>query len=228
MFHQLIDSGRRRTTLFLLCMSVFCFSLSAVRYYFTGSGLFLFLNWNLFLAFIPWCVGTLLSTWNDKPGNFLAPTILLAVWLLFFPNSPYILTDLFHLKSRNPVPIWYDLVVILSFAWTGLVFGLLSLLDIEAMLLRRIHPTFVGIISSLLLFIGSFGVYLGRYLRWNSWDLISEPSPLLYDIGDRIVNPLSHPQTWGMTLLLGILLNMIFWSMKLMKNGTTLKTAYRQ
>ncbi len=227
MFHQFLDSGRKRTTLFLLSMSVFCFSLSAVRYYFTGSGLFLFLNWNLFLAFIPWCVGSLLSAWNEKSGNFLAPTILLAAWLLFFPNSPYILTDLIHLKSRNPVPLWYDLVVILSFAWTGLVFGLLSLLDIEAMLLRRIHPTLVGIISSLLLFIGSFGVYLGRYLRWNSWDLIAEPSPLLHAIGERIVNPLSHPQTWGMTLLLGILLNMIFWSVKFMKSGTNMKVVYR-
>jgi len=117
--------------------------------------------------------------------------------------------------------------VILSFAWTGLVFGLLSLLDIEAMLLRRIHPTLVGIISSLLLFIGSFGVYLGRYLRWNSWDLIAEPSPLLHAIGERIVNPLSHPQTWGMTLLLGILLNMIFWSVKFMKSGTNMKVVYR-
>ena len=70
---------------------------------------------------------------------------------------------------------------------------------------------------SLLLFAGSFGVYVGRYLRWNSWDIISEPVPLLYDIGDRFKDPMDHPQTWGVTILLGILLNMIFWTMKVLR-----------
>ncbi|HNP47516.1 MAG TPA: DUF1361 domain-containing protein [Bacteroidia bacterium] len=214
-----IDSRRLQITFFLFSMSLFCFALSLVRYAFTGSPVYLFLNWNLFLAFIPWCVGTLLSGKLEKSSGFFTTSVLLSAWILFFPNSPYILTDLFHLKARNPVPLWYDLVVILSFAWTGLTFGFISLLEIETLLTRHLNKTLVGILSSLLLFLGSFGVYLGRYLRWNSWDLFSEPSPLLYDIGARIANPFSYPATWGMTLLLGILLNMIFWTFKIIRTG---------
>lgn len=228
MTNQSFLTLRFRTALFLFGMSLFCFALSAVRYYFTGTATYLFLNWNLFLAFIPWCVGTILAGWKNQPRGIFALCLLLGTWLLFFPNSPYILTDLFHLKARNPVPLWYDLIVILSYAWTGLAFGFISLFEIENLLLRKLHPFLVGTISTVLLFLGSFGVYLGRYQRWNSWDIISEPSPLLYDIGERIANPLSHPQTWGMTLLLGILLNMIFWTMKFMKTGTNLTANFNQ
>ena len=73
------------------------------------------------------------------------------------------------------------------------------------------------IISVLLLFLGSFGIYLGRYLRWNSWDIITEPFKLMYDVGDRLINPFEHPQTWGMTILMGLFLNMIYWSFRLIR-----------
>jgi len=93
------------------------------------------------------------------------------------------------------MPIWFDLVLILSFAWVGLLFGYLSLWDIEKVLSKSVSRTWVNIISSSLLFIGSFGIYVGRYLRWNSWDVIQEPLSLFYDIGDRLINPIHHPRT---------------------------------
>jgi uncharacterized membrane protein len=116
------------------------------------------------------------------------------------------------------MPIWFDLVLILSFAWTGLLFGFLSLWDIERVLSKSINQKIVRCISVFLLFLGSFGIYLGRYLRWNSWDIIKEPFRLFYDIGDRIINPLEYTRTWGMTLFMGLFLNIIYWSFRLVQN----------
>ena len=148
----------------------------------------------------------------------------MGIWLLFFPNAPYILTDLFHLRyDQLSMPIWFDLVLILAYAWTGLLFGFLSLWDIERLLAEWVHPKLVTALSVSLLFLGSFGIYLGRYLRWNSWDLITEPFRLIYDIGDRIVNPFEHPRAWGMTISMGIFLNMIYWSFHFIRNRSTRK-----
>jgi uncharacterized membrane protein len=179
--------------------------------------MFLFLNWNLFLAFIPWALTILVRIKPIIQKKRITIVTLLVSWLLFFPNAPYILTDLFHLRLKSAMPIWFDLVLILSFAWTGILFGFLSLLDIENILGKSIKSRYITLISIGLMFLGSFGIYLGRFLRWNSWDIISEPFKLIYDIGDRIINPFSHPRTWGVTILMGILLTIIYLSFKLVR-----------
>ena len=96
-------------------------------------------------------------------------------------------------------------------------FGFLSLWDIEKVLRKSIRNTWISVISIALLFLGSFGIYVGRYLRWNSWDIIRDPFGLFFDIGDRFINPFAHPRTWGMTIFMGFFLNMIYWSFKLIK-----------
>jgi uncharacterized membrane protein len=188
---------------------------------------FLFLNWNLFLAFIPWALSSLLIVYPKLQEKKLAVITLLCTWLLFFPNAPYILTDLVHLKHVVSMPMWFDLLLILSFAWVGLLFGFMSMWDIERILKRYLiqsrlrgvlrYRLSLPIFSSVLLFVGSFGIYLGRYLRWNSWDIIAKPFALIYDIGDRFVNPFEHPQTWGVTLFMGLFLNVVYWSLRLIK-----------
>lgn len=217
MFKELRVNNRLNETIFLGVLSLFCFSLSLVRFYLTDSKMFLFLNWNLFLAFIPWALTILVRIKPIIQKKRITIVTLLVSWLLFFPNAPYILTDLFHLRLKSAMPIWFDLVLILSFAWTGLLFGFLSLLDIENILGKSIKSRYITLISIGLMFLGSFGIYLGRFLRWNSWDIISEPFKLIYDIGDRIINPFSHPRTWGVTILMGILLTIIYLSLKLMQ-----------
>jgi uncharacterized membrane protein len=217
MISAFLTQQRKQMTLLLFSMTIFCFCLSAIRVIFSERLMFIFLNWNLFLAFIPWFISSILI--NKKQLATINVFFLIAIWLLFFPNSPYILTDLFHLRNRGDVPIWYDLILILSFAWTGLTYGFVSLLDIEKIFLQRISRRFTNIIIVVMLFVVSFGVYIGRFLRWNSWDIISNPSNLLYDIGIRISDPLAHPRTWGMTLLMGILLNMMYGSLKLLQKS---------
>lgn len=204
---------------FLAFLSVFCFGLSLVRMHFSNSRFLLFLNWNLFLAFIPWVFSTMLIVYPVLQKNKLLVILLLMSWLLLFPNAPYILTDLFHLKLSSAMPMWFDLLLILFFAWTGLMFGFISLWNIERVLNKLINRNIVILISSAFLFMGSFGIYLGRYLRWNSWDIMQRPLGLIYDISDRFTNPFKHPGTWGMTLLMGIFLNMVYWSFKMIKKN---------
>ena len=198
-------------------MSLICFGFSIFRFMHTGIKVSLYLNWNLFLAFIPWALTSIMIIKPSIQKNKLVILTILGTWLLFFPNAPYILTDLIHLRIKSSMPIWFDLIMILSFAWTGLLFGFLSLWDIELILNKKINRTWTTLISIVLLLLGSFGVYIGRYLRWNSWDIFTEPVKMMNDIGDRIINPLDHPSTWGMTLFMGLFLNMIYWSFRLVR-----------
>jgi uncharacterized membrane protein len=87
------------------------------------------------------------------------------------------------------------------------------------MLLDKTRKSLVAGLIVLLLFVSGFGIYLGRFLRWNSWDIIQAPFGLLFDVGDRIVNPLAHSRTWGVTISMGILLNMMYWTIKLIKRA---------
>jgi len=217
MFKQLKEHNRLYETVFMGILTLCCFGFSIFRVAYSDTKTFLFLNWNLFLAFIPWLLTTISVIKPSIQKRKIVIFLLLGVWLLFFPNAPYILTDLFHLRQNFSMPIWFDLVLILTFAWTGLLFGFLSLWDIERILSKSVKPKIVRCISVILLFLGSFGIYLGRYLRWNSWDIISEPFRLFYDIGDRIINPFEHPRTWGMTLFMGLFLNIIYWSFRLVQ-----------
>jgi uncharacterized membrane protein len=219
MFQRLIKYKKLNESFLLGFLSVFCCFLSLIRMYFAHNKVFFFLNWNLFLAFLPWFFSTILIIYPKFQRKLLIIVVVIPLWLVFFPNAPYILTDLFHLRIKTSIPKWYDLILILTFAWTGLLFGFYSLFDIKLLLNRLIRPLYVNMIISLLLFISGFGIYLGRYLRWNSWDIISNPFGLLSDVSDRIINPLDHRQTWAITLMMGFFLNIVFWSIQLMKKN---------
>jgi uncharacterized membrane protein len=218
MIQALRQLNRLHTTLLLLGFSLLCFALSVFRFVMTDTKVFLFLNWNLFLAFVPWVFSTYLILHPRMQSNRWVVALLFGIWLVFFPNAPYILTDLFHLRLQSGMPIWFDLVLILSFAWTGLLYGFFSLYDMEFILARWFGKRGSVLVSMILLFLGSFGIYLGRYLRWNSWDIIQKPFSLMYDVSDRIINPLDHPRTWGMTFFMWLFMLMIYWTFKVVRN----------
>ncbi len=211
--------GFRFEVLLLLAFTViFCFSLWLLRFAFTGSLTYVFLNWNLFLAILPCYFSSYIVTHRETINRYTF-FLLALTWLLFFPNSPYILTDLFHLHERGGMPKWFDLIMILSYAWAGLLFGFISIFQMESILLTKMRPNAAKMIIIALLFASGFGVYLGRYLRWNSWDAVSNPIALTADIGDRFVHPFSHGRTWGVTLLMGTLLTFIYFSVQILKKG---------
>ena len=106
--------------------------------------------------------------------------------------------------------MWFDLIVILSFAWTGLAYGFVSLADMEKLAAKKIRAPGRFILITGMLFVAAFGVYLGRYMRFNSWDVVGDPSTLFYEIGHRLAYPMDHPRTWGMTFFMGLLLNLMY------------------
>ena len=217
MIKALRATDRLDETAFLLMLSLFCLGTSIFRRLYVGSWGFFFLNWNLLLAFIPWALTSVSFIKPKIQQSVLGVAALLIFWLLFFPNAPYIITDLFHLRVLRAMPVWYDTLMILSYAWTGILFGFFSLWDIERILGQRLPRTAVTVLSGFLLFVGSFGIYMGRFLRWNTWDFFTKTSEVLTDIGDRFTNPFEHRTTWGVTLFMGVFLNIVYWSFRLVK-----------
>lgn len=201
----------------LSTFSIICIFLSILRVVYSGELNYIFLNWNLFLASIPWLISNISTAFPNWFKSKYKAFLLLGPWILFFPNAPYILTDLYHLQYNEIVPFWYDLILILSFAWTGLLFGFLSLLDMETILAMRLKQGWLNFIMILLLFVTGFGIYLGRFLRLNSWDVFCDPWNIVFEIGSRFLYPFDHPRTWGVTLFMGLFLNMVFWSLRFFK-----------
>ncbi len=191
----------------LLCLStLFCFALIGVRLHFQGFSLaevqttedwwglkntttFLFLVWNLFLAWIPYWIALALDPFHRRFQRSWLTALVLLSWLFFFPNAPYILTDLLHLRGRHPVPHWYDLMLIVSFAWTGLLLGYLSLYEVQRFVQERWSAWAGWCFSLSATFLCGLGIYLGRYLRWNSWDVLQDPLTILQDAWQSIIDP---------------------------------------
>lgn len=132
--------------------------------------------------------------------------VFLGLWLLFFPNSPYIITDLLHLTGHFNAPIlWYDSVLFFLFALTGLLVGLYSL-RIAHLTIKKIFGNTIGWLSVCIsVSLSGFGIYLGRYSRWNSWHLFSKPNQLAFDIIQQLQNPFAIQLTLLFTTTLFML-----------------------
>lgn len=198
----------------LILTSVFSGLLLLGRILVTGSIAYLFLPWNLFLGFIPyWLTGRmiLMPAWLENKWKFYG---LLMIWLLFIPNSFYIITDLFHLTHIDSAPKWYDLLMIFSFAWNGLLYGVISLRRIELLVTVRGARGFSLLVVFIVMWLCAFGIYIGRFLRFNSWDVITNPFSLLAEIGDMMIHPLAHGYAWGMTLVYGLFMTGVYISIR--------------
>jgi uncharacterized membrane protein len=187
-----------RSWLFGLCL--WCLVLLGMRAIYWQSQAYFFLPYNLGLAAIPWW----LSHLARRRVAIQERWVLGLLWLLFFPNALYILTDLVHLTHRRTVPVLYDLVMLLSFAGTGAAMGFLSLRQMQALFVEsgRRKMSWVFAVGSL--FLASFGIYLGRVVRLNSWDVLTNPWHLAVSIAGPILDPRAHPLSWAMTLGLGV------------------------
>lgn len=191
---------------FAFCLLVLWnFLLVSFRVHITGQGTFVFFLWNLFLAIIPY-FSSKLALHFAATGSRMRATSLLLFSVLFLPNAPYIITDLFHLRARQEMPLWYDTLLIFSVALSSLSFYFASLLNIRRVFARYWKPYWAELPMLLLPFLCSFGIYLGRYLRFNSWDVLSNPNDLMEEIANRLINPSKYTQMVGVTLLYGAFL----------------------
>ena len=178
--------GRRALAIVaLLAASVLCVGLLELRIRETGDGFYRFLVWNLFLAWVPLAFAVAAYA-RSRRGVDPLTVALLVPWLLFFPNAPYLLTDFIHLEE-GPAPLWYDALMLSAFAWTGLLLGFASLYLVQLILRRAFGAAvaWVGVFGALAL--GSIGVYVGRFIRLNSWDVLLHPRYVVDVVHARLV-----------------------------------------
>jgi uncharacterized membrane protein len=164
-----------------------------------------FLIWNLFLAWMPLIFALLASDQvrtARRPGwRFLT---LAGAWLVFFPNAPYIFTDLTHLRvtlrANQYTLFWVDLSLILTCALTGLIIGFVSLYIMQSVVRRLAGSIASWVFIAVVAGLSSFGICVGRFLRFNSWDIVVKPGEL-YDGISAWVESLVHPGSIAFPML---------------------------
>ena len=193
----------------LIIALIFSVFLLMVRIKLNHSFFYLFLIWNVFLAIIPFVITSYLT--NQPNIKKIKLILWFGTWLLFLPNAPYIITDLIHLRLNPDSYLWLDILVVTSFACNGLLLFYLSVLDMKNILKPYLKKPANDILLITLLFLSSFGVYLGRFLRYNSWEILSNPKYLILDIFDIALQPILYREAWLFTFLFGTFLNIGFW-----------------
>lgn len=161
------------------------------------------LPWNLFLAWIPYLFSLLAVTLQRLfPRQWLLLVIPVGLWLIFYPNAAYIVTDFLHLEQRPGIPLWYDILLLAAFSWTGMFLAIASLGAVQG-LVKEYLGSFAGwLFAAIALGLSGLGIYLGRFGRWNSWDLLFQPKNILKDIALALINPFENRTFFGFTILI--------------------------
>ena len=198
-------------------LSVGLFVIRAVRTHNLMHG---FLLWNLFLAWLPmWCA---LAAYNlhKRQSRINWPLVLAfaALWLLFMPNAPYLVTDIVNLRNGRDFLFWYDLVMFSSFIWTGVFLGLTSLFLMQEIVRKTAGRLVSWLFAFGVLGLSSFGIYLGRFLRWNSWDIFSNPAPLLADIAATMRHPAANAEAYIFSVIFTIFILSTYLMLMAMMN----------
>ena len=173
----------------IILLLILSFILNIFRILFFGKLSFIYIFWNIFLAVIPFFISYFLLGLSNK--NKLTKIIFIIggiFWLFFIPNAPYLVTDLIHIGEIRTVPILYDTILLFSSASLGLLLGIYSIYHMEQILKKKYSFKIVSKIIYITIFLISFGIYLGRFLRFNSWDIITNPIIFINTLGKIFTN----------------------------------------
>jgi uncharacterized membrane protein len=177
--------------LLLLAASLVSLTLVIARYFYSSTWQYYGLIWNLFLAWIPFVLAFLayILSWQRR-WVFVVVVIFAFLWLIFFPNALYILTDMQHLGLNvTNVPLWYDVILLTWFSWTGVLLGVVSLNLIQEIIKREFGRWMGWIFVFFAAGLSSAGVYIGRFIRLNSWDIFQDPSASAASLWDWLQDP---------------------------------------
>ena len=163
----------------------------------------LFLIWNLFLGYIPYFLSSKLKT--AIPGYFSFYLLFLG-WILFLPNAFYLITDFVHLHYSSRFQFLFDALLLTSFTIAGFYAGIASLYHIHRLLEMKYTAKKSNCIVIIICYLSSFGVYLGRILRFNSWDILSNPIELF----NSIFKSIFYFETIVFTITLGTFIVFIY------------------
>lgn len=207
--------GRSNAAVFALLglASAMCLALVVARTVYSHTSSLQFLVWNLFLAWIPLVLAAAayrIATQRSALARVIVvPTAI--VWLLFFPNAPYIVTDFVHIgEFHDNVPGWYDVMLIAWYAWTGLLLGVASLRLMQEIVTRAAGSAAGWLLVVVVTALGSIGIYLGRFLGWNSWDVFQAPLTLADTTWDRANQPNADVRMLGFTVLFALLFLFVY------------------
>jgi uncharacterized membrane protein len=163
---------------------------------------FRFVPWNVFLAWLPYLFSLLMAAIHQiRPRWWWAQIIPGGFWLLFLPNAFYIMTDLVHLTHGQSIPIWYDAGLLAITAWTGIFLAVVSLHIVQGIVQSYLGTWISWGFALIVIGLSGYGVYLGRFLRWNSWDVISDPVGIAYDTLDPLINPITNADKIGFMIM---------------------------
>lgn len=168
------------------------------RYVATGSVQFSFMAWNLLLSLFALLAGVLFVTEWKQSWRPIS-VVLFMVWLLLLPNTFYMLTDFIHVKESGDINVLFDIALIGLFAMNGFLHGILSLLVVHKSLLQKYKSAYVHVCIAVIILASSFAVDMGRYLRWNSWDVLVNPAGILFDITNTFLNPTNYDRSFLIT-----------------------------
>ena len=184
-------SSRRRLAALatLVLASAFGLALVAVRVLRTGQPDYLNLVWDLVLAWVPFLLALLVYDRSRRGTRGVGLVLTGVLWLAFLPNAPYLVTELGFLRNESSVPLWFDGTMLGTFAWTGLLLGFVSVYLVQGAVRRTAGPIAGWLVALGALSLSGIGIYLGRVLRWNSWDLLLQPGSVLRDVLERLDSP---------------------------------------
>ncbi|AIQ44902.1 hypothetical protein R70723_02520 [Paenibacillus sp. FSL R7-0273] len=184
---------------------------------------FKFLLWNLFLAWVPFLISSIACMLDKQKYSSMLLLPLGIAWLLFFPNAPYLMTDLLHLTARKSIYIlsgevqsrfWYDLVTLLLFTWSGWLTGFFSLYQFQNVISRKSNLFFSWIFVLAACALGGYGVLLGRVYRLNSWDVLTDWHQLVQLVTDSL-----NQQSLFFSLFVAVVLLVIYATLYFLLNG---------
>lgn len=197
----------------LVLSSLLASSFFAWRYLRSDSTNYINLMWNLFLAWVPYGFSLFAAGLEQvRPRLWLLLLPAVAAWLVFFPNAPYLVTDFYHLEQRPLIPLWYDIGLIAVFAFTGCFLAIASLRSMHVLVEHYLGKIIGWLFALISLSLAGLGVYLGRFGRWNSWDLLLHPRTLVKEIALQVLNPLDNLGFVGFTLMFTSIL-LVFYLM---------------
>lgn len=207
-------------------LSGLCLSLFSLRLLATGVSRYWFVPENLLLAWLALIFGWLLMRQLDRSGwrNWRA-LVLTGFWLLFLPNAWYVMTDFIHVFDSGEISYIYDIAMISTLTLTGFLLGFTSLFMVHRQMLRRMGYLSGFVVIEIVILLASFAIYLGRDLRWNTWDILTNPSGLILSITDRLINPFGFPRAVNVTAIFFVVISIMYLAIWLfLKPVATRKT----
>jgi uncharacterized membrane protein len=198
----------------------FSVALLFIKIILSGHLTHVFLAWNLFLAFVPFFISRWMTAHQRALKSKIKLVALVFFWIIFMPNSFYIVTDLFHLNNFDNKHSWFDLTLILSFSWNGILFGVLSIQKMEMLLKKRLDKSISFLALCAVMWLNAFGIYIGRYLRFNSWDIFINPFSFLSEIGNLIFNPYDYKYAWVMSVCFAGFIIIIYYTVKKLNDAS--------